>query len=831
MATFIPNVTDVFPEPSLFTPDFSFMDKMLSRRQSMYDQGWSQVNSAYNFVNKELTNPENVKNRDIFLKQAKDNLKNLSSMDLSQHQNVMSANSVFEPWVNNRKALGDSALTSHWKQQEQQGEGYRLDDGGKFFNQTNIDYIRKQRMAFANDAADTWEGYYQNKRSYTPYYDYHKEVTDLMKDFKPSTYKIDRVRGLYKYTDENASWTQAEIRKYLDANLSDKAKQQMKIEGDVAFNNDPKVLGQTFIGMAKNEMESYDAGIQLANKQLKIANKPEEIVKIKEYISNLEDKKKSLNTNIESINKGDYTYIKKNGENLAMNIYYGQYMKKVSNGWSHADVTNKIDADDVALSIYKENRADSRQDKALRHSEYLARLKGEIAPPPQMNTLSTKETEAVNLKSIQTKVEGLQTTNDQIEQTNKGMVATWMQTLPENKGKTISTKEVGTEEMKRFMNEGMNGKPLPDNHPFRANQDQMWKNDSEINIRNRKIDEVRADIERNYSPEQKKALLDFKANVEKLGSVTTADGTKISATEILNTIQKNPNAVEIISPFYNPVDGTTSGLSGTTIKIGNKKYSAYTDETNNTSYNLDLEKMIQKVTNLGNNSKSFKTNTNDVNAWFEKNGKTLANTLNLMTFAKGSYEAKTMETEMHNIFPEAQYDIQSAGIGSDARSQGNAYFYITPKSGFDASSDDIKTYLTQRGYGVDNVNAIKQEGTGTTVFEIKNYKSPITSQYANFNQLERAVIQDLSTSQYVSDGGSYTSAPYKSYSNRPLQVKKDHGSYYLLMQGLENSNTMDIFPWTFNDAASAVLKGQQLTATIGSVPEAMLQEYIRVTNQ
>jgi hypothetical protein len=111
MATFIPNVTDVFPEPSLFTPDFAFMDKMLQRRKAMYDQGFAQVNSAYNYINRETTNPYNTKVKDQFLRQAKDNLKNLSSMDLSQFQNVEAANSVFGPFQNNTDVIGDQAYS------------------------------------------------------------------------------------------------------------------------------------------------------------------------------------------------------------------------------------------------------------------------------------------------------------------------------------------------------------------------------------------------------------------------------------------------------------------------------------------------------------------------------------------------------------------------------------------------------------------------------------------------------------------------------------------------------------------------------------------------
>jgi hypothetical protein len=296
MATFIPNVTDIFPEPALFTPDFSFMDKMLERRQNMYNQGWSQLNSAYNIVNRELTNPQNVKEKEIFLKQAKNNLKNLAGVDLSQQQNVLAARSVFEPWANNQKALGDASLTSHWKQQESLGESYRLQDGGKYFNDFNLNYIRKQRNAFSKDTAESWEDYWSNKRSYTPYYDYHKEVQELMKDFKPSSYKIDKVSGLYKITDENASWTQAEIRKYLESNLSDKAKQQMKIEADVTYNNNPMQMGSVYTSMAKNEMEQYDNAITLANSKMKGLTKPEDIKEAKEYISNLEDRKKALNT-------------------------------------------------------------------------------------------------------------------------------------------------------------------------------------------------------------------------------------------------------------------------------------------------------------------------------------------------------------------------------------------------------------------------------------------------------------------------------------------------------------------------------------------------------
>jgi hypothetical protein len=805
MATFIPNVTDVFPEPALFTPDFSFMDKMLQRRQSMYDQGWSQLTAAYNFVNKDLTHADNIKDRDNFLKQAKNNLKGLAGMDLSQHQNVMSARGVFEPWVNNKKALGDASLTSHWKQQESIGEGYRLDDGGKYFNQFNVDYIRKQRAAFAGDASDSWEDYWKSKRSYNPYYDYHKEVEELMKNFKPSSVEIDRVNGLYKYTTKNADWTNAEIRKYLDANLSSKAKQQMKIEADVTYNNSPQQMGQVFLGVAKNEMAQYDAGIAYAKKQLSNTTKPEEVTKIKEYISSLEDRKKDVDIKVDAINKGDFSFVKKKGEDMAMNIFYNQYLGKVSNGWSHADHSFKIDADEVSLAIYKENRADQRQERKAELDKELARLKGEIAPPAQMNTLTLTETEGVSLDWFQNKANGYQTEIDQLANANKGMVATWKSTLPENKGKEFSTKDITAEDILAFKTKGNNGKPLPLTHAFYSNE-------------NRIID-IEGKIKDNYSNEKKQTLTNLDNKILGLGSYTLNDGTTLTSSQILNGFKSGKIKVSKNSTFTD--DDFTLNINGKDHRVVSKiEGMAATSRQENTNL-MSLARTLNNVKNDNTYSK-FK---DDITDYFAKHGKELTYTANLQTFSKGSYEAKTLEAEMYNMFPEEKYAIQHAGLGADARSQGSAFFYINGKGDFEPNTNDVKAYLNQRGYT--DVEAIETTGTGATLYKINNFKSPIVSQYNQFKPVEKAIILDLSTEKYSGSGGRYTTSKYTSNSDRTLQIKKEHNQYYLLVQGLEGGNTMDQYPQAFNDPSSAVLLGQYLTApSPQGYPEANLRWYI-----
>lgn len=175
------------------------------------------------------------------------------------------------------------------------------------------------------------------------------------------------------------------------------------------------------------------------------------------------------------------------------------------------------------------------------------------------------------------------------------------------------------------------------------------------------------------------------------------------------------------------------------------------------------------------------------------------------------------------MFPEEKYSIQHAGIGSDARDQGSAFFYINGKGGFEPSSTDVKTYLNQRGYT--DVEVIETTGTGATLYKINNFKSPIISQYNRFNDLEKAVINDLSYFHGQS-GGKYITGQYTSYSDRLLQIKKEHNSYYLLVQGLNGGNTMDQYPQAFSDPSSAVLMGQYLTAPVNGFPEAQLQWYL-----
>jgi hypothetical protein len=358
MATYLPNVTDVFPEPALFTPDFSFMDKMLQRRKALYDQGFAQINSTYNFVNRETTNPYNAKVKEQFLKQAKDNLKNLSKMDLSQVQNVNAAKNVFAPFYNNFDVVGDQSLTEHWNRQVSIGNSYRLQEGGKFFHQNNIDYINQQKNYFANDGPESWKEYYGMKRSYTPYYDYKKEVAERMKEFKPSHTKTVKINGFYVEKVDDKSYLPGEISNYLDAVLSDQAKTQMRIDGAVKYGNNLDVLGKAYSDalapvQAPLQMKILELDVDIRNE--KDPTKKDQLIKERDAYAN---QKTQMDNNFSGT--GDMTFVRRNAENLSFGIFYNEEIQRLAKGYAHFDVEQDVDFNQVAMMFYREAQETSR---------------------------------------------------------------------------------------------------------------------------------------------------------------------------------------------------------------------------------------------------------------------------------------------------------------------------------------------------------------------------------------------------------------------------------------------------------------------------------------
>lgn len=389
MATFIPNVTDAFPEPALYRPDFGYMDKMLSRRQQMYERGFSEVAGKYGELTRELTNPKNVQQRDVFLKEAMNNLKNLSSMDLSQQQNVEAAGSVFAPFWKNTHVLADMMLTKHYNQQENIAEGFRLKDGGKEYHDDNINFVRLQRQAFAKDDPLNYGQYYQNKAYYTPYYDVDKEMRDIMKDFKPDDISMTTPKGFYFYKEQDASVRPEAVRRYLEGTLSDKAKQQLRISAAVRYGSNPQFVVSNYVSTASSNVKQINGELEKVNVYMKTEKDPAKKEELKAYKTQLEDSKNVYTNHLDRIKSGDTGFLAGKINDLAYEILYNEKINDFSKAQAHRVYKMDITANSVAVDIWKEQMANARAKERMAFDYKLKQLElsGQMDPVLSTGTI------------------------------------------------------------------------------------------------------------------------------------------------------------------------------------------------------------------------------------------------------------------------------------------------------------------------------------------------------------------------------------------------------------------------------------------------------------
>lgn len=818
MATYLPNVTDVIPEPALFTPNFSFLDTMLRRRQGLYEQGFAQVNSAYNFVNRSVTNPYSGKVRDTFLKQAHDNLKNLSSLDLSQQQNVKVAAGVFEPFVKNRAVLTDMAVTAHWDQQESIADSFRLKDGGKEYSEDNVNYIRQQRQAFANDTIDTVGQYYANRRSYTPYYDYNKEIQDKMKDFKPSTYKIDRINGLYKVTKDDKSWREAEVSEYLNGVLSDKAKQQMRIESQVRLNNSPETLSVAYKQVAEQQLEMNKYNVDLINKELITAKDKTVIEQLKARKQSLEDNNREIDTNIQNIAKGDLSYIKNNSEKLSSSIYFNSKLSGFVKSFAHEDITVSLDADQVGLSLMREARADARQQRAFAHAEKLKKMEVEGIP----GNFQTRElAEGEDGKTIETSISNLQKSVDSNEQTMQQIsLATKNHILTKVKERDPNTKLTVDKIDQAFIGKwlktgGAGGKPVQSNDLYYTNNAQLARLQAEQNVAKNKLDKIEQASMQGMSETERKSLANVNAKIDAIGTITLDDGSKLTGRDLAIGLKNGTISAMTGGVLFN---GGVIKVNGKNHYVANALMGGLGGIPRPVQKNVGLITAYNTIKGIQSSSGgAFDKFLDNRENYIKNNFADLRLTSKVISFDQGSPNAKSLEGSIGTYLPEG-YDFKHAGIGATPTNQGHAYFYITPKGDGKDKPDDIATKLTAAGA---KVRVIKTE-KGPAIFEVEGLNNRVANQFRQYSGLESAVINEMQSYSGVRD---YQSAPFTTpYGDTKFIIKKSGSLYYLHVNGLGET-----YPDTFSSPAEAVGAARLLSANGGS-GAAMFQREVSGSN-
>ena len=694
MATFIPNVTDSFPEPALYRPDFGYMDKMLSRRQQMYERGFSEVAGKYGDLTRELSNPKNVQQRDQFLKESMNNLKNLSSMDLSQQQNVEAASSVFAPFWKNTHVLADMMLTKHYNQQENIAESFRLKDGGKEYSDDNINFVRMQRQAFAKDDPMNYGQYYQNKSYFTPYHDVDKEMREIMKDFKPDDISTVTPKGFYFYKEQDASVRPEAVRRYLEGTLSDKAKQQLRISAAVRYGSNPQAVIANYASTASSNVKQITGELDRVNSYLKIEKDPTKKEQLVAYKTQLEDSKNIYSNNLDRIKSGDTGFMAGQINNLAYEILYNEKINNFANAQARKVYKMDITENSVAFGIWKEQMADNRAARKEKFDIEMEKLKASGAFEPIIETGTTKGGNLnLSINDVRTKYQEAESKKGQLTaDLNKFIVSYW-------KGDGTKDSNDVLTEADLIKNPSLVDKFLNDHGALETVQ--RFKNDinlAQATQRNYQALFTAASTKAsaNLTPAQKSALAATKSQVTKLGPVALVENGRF--------VNFGSDAI-----FDGLIDGTvnikyTGGV--TQLNIQGKTYTL-----NPKGNDVFVRQAIEKVKNIENLAKSvpsvssaMSTYTKDMNNYFTKAGQ---EQINWVTYGDESKKSKIriggINTLLATSTTEGTIKVQDIRISDE---KNRTYFTINKTSGAKMTIDGQLVVPTED----DIIKIIKAQG-------------------------------------------------------------------------------------------------------------------------
>lgn len=205
MATFIPGITDFIPQVQPWQPDLGFYQAALQRKQSQYDAAYNKVSSLYgSLLNSPMLRPENIKRRDEFFKAIDNDIKRISTLDLSLQQNQDAAMELFRPFYEDENIVTDMAWTRRLNTQMQKGQSYKgcLDPkkcNGQYWD-GGMEYLNYMAEEFANSTDE------EAKRFKSPEYIPAQNLTkDLMDYAFKNKIQITTVndRGGFMVTEQN----------------------------------------------------------------------------------------------------------------------------------------------------------------------------------------------------------------------------------------------------------------------------------------------------------------------------------------------------------------------------------------------------------------------------------------------------------------------------------------------------------------------------------------------------------------------------------------------------------------------------------------------------
>lgn len=262
MAQYLPYIPETIPEPALYKPDFNFYDRMLQRKQSMFEQGASRVRSAYTSVlNAPLSNKNLIPLRDQYIKDAQEQLTKLSSSDLSLMENVNAAEQIFSPFWQNKFMVQDISMTKSYQNEMQKYISWRdsakLEDREKY-NNIGMMYLQNGLSKLQNaDLTPEAFGAIELRRA-EPFTNIEAWLQKQAKD-QGMDVKYDDPNGPYLIETVNGERSKKKYATWASAMIGNNFQGQFEVTGIVENEERAKILKRNNPNLTEPEIQSLIA--------------------------------------------------------------------------------------------------------------------------------------------------------------------------------------------------------------------------------------------------------------------------------------------------------------------------------------------------------------------------------------------------------------------------------------------------------------------------------------------------------------------------------------------------------------------------------------------
>lgn len=351
----------------------------VATRGQYWDSAASNLKNAYqNYLGLDLSRGDNHERLNQLMQGVNQNLEQVSKTDLSLGENYGKALNIFDPIIKDDNIMGDNAITKHYRQEFATAQNFRIKNNGKEYSDTNVQDLSNHLRDFASDPnATNWRQHYAGRSFYTPYTDVAAEVRQVGKDFKPDTKSLstplyidpktgvptmDGKNGILSgrmLTETDKSILASQYRAFMDAHLSDKAKNQLAIEGRVKYHDNIGALAQDYSGYNQNKIDTYKTEIEKL-KGVSTGASPAQQEVLTDQINRYEAQIKDLNIENTKMRAGDMSNVTPYKDRIAAAIHTNNYLDYLSKASAQRNIDVKYTPDQVWKTMYQEDNENKR---------------------------------------------------------------------------------------------------------------------------------------------------------------------------------------------------------------------------------------------------------------------------------------------------------------------------------------------------------------------------------------------------------------------------------------------------------------------------------------